>query len=187
MSRHTQDNVVSVIVMLMLVAFLVISFQYGPRARLVPVPVAVIGLALMVLQLILHNTGREDRLRVDLMDVVKRGQGGAKASEELHEAEEDEAAHTAQEAVGAGRIARPGRRSWIAVGMVVLFTGMVMLVGPLVGIFMFVAGYFGLVSGYRWLYSLLFSGALAAVLYLLFVELLETQLYYGILSPIFLP
>jgi hypothetical protein len=63
----------------------------------------------------------------------------------------------------------------------------VLLLGPLGGIFVFVTGYFALVSGYRWLFALLFSGALTVVLYLLFVELLDTQLYYGILSPIFLP
>ena len=187
MSRHVQENVISAIVILMLLGFLVLSFQYGPRARLVPVPVAIIGLVLMVLQLVYHNTGREERLKVDLMDVVRRGQGGAKATEELHEAEEDEEAHTAKDAAGAGRIASSGRRAWISAGLVVLFTGLVLLLGPLAGIFLFVTGYFGLVSGYRWLYSVLFSGALTAVLYLFFVELLETQLYYGILSPIFLP
>lgn len=195
MSRFVQENLVSLVLLVIFVAYIVISFQYGPRARLVPVPVAVLSGLLVVAQMIVHNTGGEERLRVDVLDVVTRGKGQARAAEELEEAESaaEEVGYEAPSGTEADSVApeeaggESGRSEWLAGMLVVVLLGLVLLLGPMAGIFVFTFGYFAVFSGYRWFYALLFSGALVGALYVLFVVLLETQLYYGILSPIFLP
>jgi hypothetical protein len=176
MSRRAQENLVLGVVILVLLAALVISYGYGPRARMVPVPVAVFGLILALVQLVWQNLRSTDELQVDFLEVLTKQS-------------EKEAAARADQAPDEGSPARPDaratrRRVVTAFVMVLAFLALVLLVGPLAAIFLFTAGYFVASGHYAWLKGLIYTSAFTAAIYLLFVVGLEIQLYHGVLEPL---
>jgi hypothetical protein len=173
--RRAQENIVVVLIMLVLIGVVVVSLDYGPRARMVPIPVAVFGLVLAVVQLVWQNLLPTEELHVDLLAVLTR-------QKEIPVAEADAAGKGVQ-ASGTGAHTR-WRREVVAYGMVLLFLSMVWLMGPVPSIFLFTTGYF-LVSRQYWAwrsiaYALLFTLGVYAV----FVYALDIQLYHGVLEPV---
>ncbi len=65
--------------------------------------------------------------------------------------------------------------------LLAVLLGLVLLLGPIVGIFLFVLGYAAAIGRLRWYSALALSFGVSGALYLLFVVLLNTQMYHGIL------
>lgn len=177
MSKRAQDNLVAVIGIAILAGFLVASFNYGFRARMVPVPIAVISIFLLLAQLILQNTRYGTHLNVDPADFFKPTDPSAEG--------DDASAITAETAVaephqaGEVRVSKKSSGSeWTAMGMVVAFPVLVWLVGIMPSMFLFVVSYFVLTRR-RWYWALLWGGAVEISLYLMFVRVLKVQINPG--------
>jgi len=165
MSRRTQENLFAGLVLLFFVAILVMSYSYGPRARLVPVPVAVIGIVLTLIQVYWQNTRPAESLHIDLLEMLT---------------------DTSEVAKNAPPAAKPmtirGQVQGFAIVGVLL--AMFLAFGPFPAIFLFMSGYLAM-SGYSRIGpSLLMATALTLVLWMLFVEVLRMQVYWGLLEPL---
>ncbi|MDH3508707.1 MAG: hypothetical protein OEQ25_16345, partial [Gammaproteobacteria bacterium] len=55
MSRRAQENILTAIVACLFVGYLVVASGFGPNARLVPLPIAGIGLLCLVIQIVRQN------------------------------------------------------------------------------------------------------------------------------------
>jgi hypothetical protein len=175
MSRRAQENLVLGVIIVVLLGAVVMSYGYGTRARMVPVPVAVFGLVLAFIQLVWQNLRSMDELQVDLLQVLTK------------QSEKDAVAKVDQ-APADGLASRDPRlrqrRVVVAFAMVAVFLALVLVLGPLPAIFLFTAGYFLASGHYTWLKGLIYTSAFTAVIYLLFVVALEIQLYHGLLEPL---
>jgi hypothetical protein len=174
MSRRLQENIIAIVILIVLLCLIYVSSGYGPRARTVPIPVAVFGAVLMVVQIIWQNLRPAEELNVDLLEVLTKREQAPSAPKEQTSDEEDAADRRP-----------PWRTEAIAYGMVVLFTAMVILAGPIPAIFVFTGGYFLLSRHYSWGRALVYTAFFTATLYLLFVVALKIQLYHGLLEPLF--
>lgn len=176
MSRRLQENIAAAVVLFILLGVIYLSWEYGPRARMVPIPVAAFGVILMVIQIIWQNLRPAGELHVDLLEVLaKREKAPASMEKEQSPGEKK------------GKASRGP--SWrveaIAYGMIVLFAAMVLLAGPIPAIFVFTGGYFLLSRHYTWGRALVYTAIFTAVIYLLFAVVLGVQLYHGLLEPLF--
>ncbi|MFK8250855.1 tripartite tricarboxylate transporter TctB family protein [Ancylobacter terrae] len=70
MSRRAQENTVLLIIIALFIAMIWASLDYVPRARLVPLPVATIGLVLALMQLAWQNLRSTDDLHVDALQLI---------------------------------------------------------------------------------------------------------------------
>ena len=176
MSRRTQENLIAVAFVIVFVGVIVLGLGYGPRARMVPLPLAVFGLVLIVAQIIWQNLRSTEELQVDLFDALTK-----------HGAE-DGGSEPALESSPAEGAPADSRRTWrgeaVAFGMIAVILGLMLLVGPIPAVFVFTAGYFLISGHYSWGKSLVYTVACTAAIYLLFVVALEIQLYHGILEPL---
>lgn len=170
MSRRVQENLIAAAILVVFVAVMVLSLDYGPRARMIPLPLAALGLILIIIQIFWQNLRSGEELQVDLMEVLTRQDA------------KDGAPVSAQEP--APRERGSWRREASALGMVGLLVGLILLFGPIPAVFLFTGGYFLLSRQYSWLKALVYTVAFTATLYLLFVVALEVQLYHGVLEPI---
>lgn len=125
MSRRLQDNVVALFILGIFVAALIASLDYSPRARLVPVPLSVLGIVLIVAQLVVQNTRSSRDLHVDLFgSIVGKSPAPTDASTS---APTDSRQRTQRELLG--------------LAIVVGFLGLFVLLGPIPAVFLFVFGY----------------------------------------------
>lgn len=90
---------------------------------------------------------------------------------------------------GAGAAAKPGKRvTWRqeagALGIVGALLGLILVTGIIPAVFLFTGGYFLMTRQYSWRASLIYTGVLTAVVYLLFVVALQIQPYHGLLAPL---
>jgi len=173
MSRRLQENIVAAVMLFILLGVIYLSWSYGPRARMVPIPVAAFGVIMMVIQIIWQNLRPAEELHVDLLEVLAKREKASMPKEK-----------TPGEKRAAGRVPS-WRAEAIAYGMVVLFTVMIYLAGPIPAIFVFTGGYFLLSRHYTWGRALVYTAIFTAVIYLLFAVALDVQLYHGLLEPIF--
>lgn len=175
MSRKVQENLVVGLVILVLSGVIYLSLGFGPRARMVPIPVATFGLVLALVQLVWQNLRSTDELYVDLLEVLtKRGDGG-------------QALGVAAEAPAAD-VVKTAPRLWpkelAVLGLVLGFLGLVLLIGPIPSIFIFTGGYFLVSRHYSWPKALAYTLVFTIAVYLLFVVALEIQLYHGLIEPL---
>jgi hypothetical protein len=176
MSRRVQENLVAAILLLLFTGVLIMSFDYGPRARLVPVPIAIIGILLTGAQLVWQNLRAADELHVDVLELVAGRDGSARRKAAQSEAARSEA--------GEG----PGQHSLgaqaKAFGIVAALLALFLVLGPLPAIFLFSAGYFTLSGEASWLRGLVYAFVCAALLYLIFGYVLQVQLNRGLAAPL---
>ena len=52
MSRRTQENIMAGAILCVFIGVIVMSLDYGPRARMIPLPLATFGVILIVIQLV---------------------------------------------------------------------------------------------------------------------------------------
>jgi len=165
MSKRAQDNIAAIVVLAVFVGVIYLCQDFGPRARMIPLPLAVFGIILTLVQLVWQNVGSTDKLRMDMITVEEPT---APAGEHKPDA-------------------KPSgwKRETAAYGMVFLFVALILAVGPMLAVFMFTTGYFVVTRQYSWQAGLLYTALLTAVLYLMFRVALGIQPYYGLLAPLF--
>lgn len=173
MSRRAQENLIAIAFLIVFVSVIVLCLDYGVRARKVPLPLAIFGLALIVIQIIWQNLRSTDELHVDLLKVITKNEG-----EEIA----DKASEGGEPAATEQSLSR--RTEGAALGVVAVILGLILLVGPIPAICLFTGGYFLLSRHYSWLKSIVYTLVFTAVVYLLFVVALEVELYHGILGPV---
>jgi hypothetical protein len=167
MSRHAQENLVSALLIGLFALVLYLCQDYGPRARLIPLPLACFGIFLVVVQIIQHNFGREDERPAELIHV-------------------DTSAITAS-AEGKPRTERTEEQlgQWGEAGaylIVALLVAMIFTVGIFPTVFIFTAAYLILTQYCTAVRGLTYSAVLTLSVYLLFVVALEMQPYHGLLA-----
>ena len=72
MSRRTQENIVALALLGVFIGVIVMSLGYGPRARMIPLPLATFGIILIVIQLIWQNLRSTDELQMDMLSMLTR-------------------------------------------------------------------------------------------------------------------
>lgn len=176
MSRRLQENLIAAAILLMFVGVIVMCLDYGPRARMVPLPLAIFGLIMMLAQIVWQNLRSTQELKVDLLEVLTRHKTRTSVSEQA-------GASPAAEAAAADR-GPLWRLETNAFCIVMTFLALIMLLGPITAIFVFTGGYFLLSKHYSWLKGLVYTIVFTATVYALFVVALEIQLYHGVLEPL---
>jgi len=172
MSRRTQENLIAIAFLLVFLGAIALSLEFGPRARMIPLPLASFGAILALVQLVWQNIGSTDALKMDMIE-VEQPKG-------LPVREPDPRTQDRQPPQGEPTLARRAG----AYAIVLALVAMVLAFGPIPAVFVFTLGYF-VATRYcaplpALVYTILFTGAL----YLLFFVLLEVTPYHGLLAPI---
>jgi hypothetical protein len=170
MSRRVQENLVAAVLLMLFAAVLVMSFDYGPRARLVPVPIAIIGILLTLAQLVWQNLRGADELHVDMLELV----AGRESSDRRRAAQAETEPSSKEPSLQAQAK---------AFGIVAALLALFPVLGPIPAMFLFSAGYF-VVTGETWWRALLYAFLCAGSLYLVFGYTLQVQLNRGLAAPL---
>lgn len=166
MSRLTQENVAAVVLLVVFGGVIWLTQDFGPRARMIPLPLSVFGMILTVMQLVWQNVRSTDELQMDLIAVSRPG---ADASGETKP--------TAAQ--------RPAwQRELLAYGIVALLIALVFVIGVIPAVFVFTGGYFVVSRQYGWLAGFVYTSAYTAAIYFLFIVALQVPPYHGLLAPL---
>jgi hypothetical protein len=169
MTRRAQENIIAGCLLAGFLAIIILSFDYSPRARFVPLPVAILGVILVTIQLVWQNVRSPDELHIDILEVLtgqSRGKDGDGAS-------------TSTAPSRGGGLAK----QLIAFGMVVVLLIGFLLLGPIPTIFLFTAGYLGLTGYFPWPNSLVYAAVLTVIVVVVFGYVLDIPLDRSILLP----
>ena len=181
MKRLTQENILAVALLCFFVGILVLSLDYSPRARLVPVPISVLGIILLGAQLVWQNLRSPDELHVDMLEfLTRRGINPV----EGEEADDAPSADNAPETPAVPDDLSVFSREVFAFGKVLAFVGLFLLLGPFPSVFIFTFAYLSLSRHYHWAKALVVTVIFVVIVYVLFVEVLDIQLYHGVLEPL---
>jgi hypothetical protein len=176
-SRRAQENLVALTMLVFFAGIFAMSFEYGPRARLVPLPIAALGIVLVLLQLAWQNFRSLGELEVDMLELVSGADTGKRASlpidPDLSRGDEDSSGGT--------------RRELGAFGLVGSLLALCLVFGPLPAVFAFMAAYFAKSRLCSWLMAIVFALAGTLALYLLFGAVLGVQFNRGLLAPVLSP
>lgn len=171
MSRRMQENLLALVILGIFVAAIVASLDYGPRARLVPIPIAALGIVFIVGQLILQNLKSEDSLHIDLLDfLTKKGDAA------------DPAALAAPAAAPAAKRGPTPMSELRAFGIVALLVAIFMVLGPVPAMFVFSAGYFVVSRHYPPWKAIAYAAFWTLVVYVVFSTGLKVQLDRNLLG-----
>lgn len=168
MSRRAQENVIAGALVGVFAGYLVLSLELGPNARLVPVPIALLGLVFLLIQLVSQNLRDGKEFHLDLFASLTSGV----ATPEPRDSEPADP---------------KAAREFQAVGFLGAFIGLVLLFGPIPAVFLFTSAYLTATRHFAPLKAIAAAGACTAALYLLFAVGLQLQLYHGLLAPLFEP
>ena len=165
MSRRAQENLIAGLLLVFFSGVIWLCQEFGPRARMIPYPLAVFGIVLTALQILWQNLRSTDELQMDMISVQPVGglAGGGPGEADRKTTWRDE--------VG-------------ALAVVGALVGLIFLVGILPAVFLFTGGYFVLTRQYSWKASLIYTAILTASVYLLFSVALQVQPYHGLLAPL---
>jgi hypothetical protein len=163
-----RENVAAAVLLVIFAGVIFLSLDFGRRARMIPLPLAIFGFALTVVQIVWQNLRSMDELHMDLIPVGKRQDGAPEAP-----LEEDPP-----------QAAPPWRREAAAYAIVAGLLALVLALGPVPAVFVFTAGYFAVTRHYSWRAGLIYTLIFTAAVYLLFFVILEIQPYHGLLEPL---
>jgi hypothetical protein len=169
MSRRAQENLVTVVLLALFAGIIWLCQDFGPRARMIPLPLAVFGIVLTLIQMLWQNLGSTDALQMEMITVQAPGP--------LSKPDGNAGAAPARKRV-------TWRQEAGAFGIVAALLGLIFLVGIFPAVFLFTGGYFLVTGLYSWRASLIYTGVLTATAYLLFVVALQIQPYHGLLEPL---
>lgn len=172
MTRRTQENIVVLVFLALFVTVIVISLGYGPRARMVPLPIATLGIVLGLVQLVWQNLRSESELQIDMLQFLT---GRSDAGEDVPE----RAPAPAAAASTGSTFGREIRITAIVAAIVAAF----LLFGALPTSFVLCAAYFGFSRQYGWLRATLTALVFTAVVWLLFGHVLGIPIMRSILGP----
>lgn len=170
MSRRVQENVVAAVLLAVFIGVIVLCQDFGPRARMIPLPLAVFGLILTVIQIAWQNLGSVDELQMDMISVHERNVAAA--------------APEARPGAKAAGSAVSWRQEAGALGIVTALLALLLLLGPIPAVFLFTGGYFLLTRLYSLRAGLIYTAVFTAATYGLFFVALEIQPYHGVLAPL---
>jgi hypothetical protein len=177
MSRRAQENVLAAIVAGIFIGYLIIAAGFGPNARLVPLPIAGLGLLCLLIQVVRQNrAGGLERNTFGPLSLL--------IGDRAPEPQQDPEQPRAPEAPAAPETPT-NVRELKAFGFVGLFVALIVALGPVPAVFLFCAGFLAFSKHYPAWKAIASAGAFAVTVYLLFVVGLELQLYHGLLEPIF--
>jgi hypothetical protein len=159
MTRRAQENLVALLFLALFVAIIWISLGYGPRARMVPIPIATMGILLCIAQLVWQNRSSVEDLKIDMFEFLT---GDTEQPEQAVEAETPKRASFRNELAG--------------IGVVLLLLAMYLVLTPLPAIFLFTAGYFVLSRHYSPARGILYAALFTAVIYVVFGRILHIPL-----------
>ena len=165
MSRRAQENLICGMLLAFFGGVIWLCQDFGPRARMIPYPLAIFGIVLTVLQILWQNLRSTDELQMDMISVQPVGGLAGPAPGE------------------------PGpKTTWRdelgALGIVGALIGLIFLVGIMPAVFLFTGGYFVLTRQYSGKASLIYTAILTASVYFLFSVALQVQPYHGLLAPL---
>ena len=172
-SRQTQENVIALLVLAIFIAAIVASLGYGPRARLVPIPIASLGVVLMVAQIVLQNMRAGQNLEIDLLEFISKKATGD--DEDL-----PDAAPQTETTVPAR--AAPIMSELTVLGIVFLLTALFLIIGPIPAMFVFTTGYFGLSGYFSPIRAILYAFIITFLVYAMFHLWLRVDLDQGYFS-----
>jgi len=176
MSRRAQENVLAAIIACVFIGYLLIATGFGPNARLVPLPIAGIGLVCLLIQIVRQNrAGGLDKnafgpLSLLIGDRAPQPRGVVTPQTDSSTGSQPTDSSTARE-----------RRAF---GFVGLFVALIAALGPVPAVFLFCAGYLAISKHYSIGRAIASAAVFAIAVYLLFVVGLDLQLYHGLLEPI---
>ncbi len=170
MSRLAQENLIAAVLLALFAGVIWLSQDFGPRARMIPMPLAVFGIVLTVIQILWQNLRTTDELQMDMIAVSAPGEPAKPDGD-------------AGAAKGADRKVT-WRQEAGAFGIVAALLGLIFTVGTIPAVFLFTGGYFLATRLYSWRASLIYTGIMTAAVYLLFVGALQIQPYHGLLEPL---
>ena len=177
MSRRAQENVLAAIVACIFVGYLLIAVGFGPNARLVPLPIAGVGLLCLLIQVVRQN--RKGGLEKNTFGPLSLLIGDRAPGPRAESAPQPDAPAKTQSAPPSST------RELRAFGFVGLFVGLIVALGPVPAVFLFSASYLAVSKHYPAWKAIASAAVFAVTMYLLFVVGLELQLYHGLLEPIF--
>jgi hypothetical protein len=162
-----QENAIAIALLLTFLGVIYLCQDYGPRARMIPLPLAIFGIVLTLIQLAWQNLRSTDELQMDLISV---------------------APPVASQAAEGEKKPREPRPAWYrelrAYAIVASLIGLIMVVGLLPAVFLFTGGYVLFTRHYGWIKGLIYTALLTASVYLLFVVALQIEPYHGLLTPV---
>jgi hypothetical protein len=165
-SRLAQENIVAGLLLVVFGGVVWLCQDFGPRARMIPLPLAIFGIVLTLIQIVWQNVRSTDELQMDLISVDVAATSGAAPPSRAVE----------------GAASRHGELR--AFGVVVLLLALVFVVGLIPAVFLFTGGYFVLTRQYSWVMGLVYTALFTASVYLLFIAALQIEPYHGWLAPL---
>ena len=163
LSRRAQENLVAVVLLAVFGAVIWLSLDFGPRARMIPLPLAIVGVALTLIQIAWQNVRPPDELRMDMIQLSGRALSNEAAP---------------------ARVEKPSRSELHAYSIVGVLIALICVFGLITAVFLFTGGYFLLTRQYSMLAGLAYTSLFTAAVYLLFIVALQIQPYHGLLAPL---
>lgn len=169
MSRRAQENIAVLLLIALFAAMLIVGTDYTPRAKLVSFPVAVVGLALAIMQLAWQNFRTSDDLHVDALELI--------AGREEAAAEERRIAKP--------KGPKPGgfTAELAAFGIVAAVTSSFFVFGALPSTFVFCTLYLALSRQSSWLRAALIAAVVTLAIWFLFGEVLGIRIDRSLVGP----
>jgi hypothetical protein len=174
-SRRTQENIVAGVFLALFLALLYMTVGYSSRARLVPLPIAILGVCFAIAQLLWQNFRAADQLNINALDLIMKRDVIERAPIDRRAVQADETEPQAAD--------RWRSEPW-TFGMVALLLALVLVVGPLPAVFAFTAGYLAISKHSSLIRAVAYAFACVSVLYGLFGYTLGVQLNRGLISGV---
>jgi hypothetical protein len=172
MTRRMQENILATALLLFFLAALAMSFGYGPRSRLVPLPIAALGAMLVIAQLVWQNTRVVDDLQVDVFEFLT-----GRSEDTVPEAAAEAQSNSKKEAPSGFH------RELAGCGIVLALLAMFLILGPVPASFLFTVGYFRGSREFGWTRSMLYGAVFTAFIYVMFGRVLGVDLNRGLIAP----
>ena len=169
MSRRAQENLVAGVLLAGFIGIIVMSLDYSPRSRLVPLPMAILGAILVTIQLAWQNLRSVDELQVDVLEFLTghaRSKEGGAITAPPHASRRSDTA-----------------KNFIAFGMVLILLAAFLLLGPIPAVFLFTAGYLILAGHSSWPRGLAYAAVFTAIIVVVFGYILKIPLDRSVLLP----
>lgn len=172
-TRLSQENFVAAVLLLVFGGIVWLCQDFGPRARMIPLPLAIFGIVLTVIQILWQNLRSTEELQMDLLPVAR---GPV----------EPPVAPVAERPGAAAPVERvPAWPAELrAVGIVGVLIALILVTGIIPAVFLFTGGYFVLTRHYSWLIGIVYTWVFTASVYFMFVFALQIQPYHGLLAPV---
>ena len=177
MSRRAQENLICGVLLTGFIMVIVLSLDYSPRSRLVPLPMAILGTILVTVQLAWQNIRSPDDLKVDVLEFLT----GQRRQTESSGAAGDQASSP----VGGAEPPPSAWRNVVAFTTVALLLAGFMLLGPIPAIFLFTTSYLTLSGHSSWPKGLAYGAVFTVIIVVVFGYILKIPLDRSILLPSF--